>query len=66
VVLSADAVVRLSPFEKAESLGTPGAGRIVRLGARSGDFQYIEVPGASLSGWLANKDVAAIAPEALR
>ncbi len=66
VVLSGDAAVRLSPFEKAESLGTPGAGRIVRLGARSGDFQYIEVSGASLSGWLTNKDVAAIAPEALR
>lgn len=66
VVLSGDAAVRLSPFEKAESLGTPGVGRIVRLGARSGDFQYIEVPGASLSGWMAGKDVAAIAPEALR
>jgi tetratricopeptide (TPR) repeat protein len=66
VVLSADAAVRLSPFEKAESLGTPGAGRIVRLGAGSGDFQYIEVPGASLSGWMAGGDVAAIAPEALR
>ena len=60
VVLSADAAVRLSPFEKAESLGTPGVGRIVRLGAGSGDFKYIEVPGASLSGWMAGKDVAAI------
>jgi hypothetical protein len=60
IVLSEGATVRLSPFEKAESLGTPGPGRIVRLGAKNGDFQYIEVPGASLKGWLASKDVAAI------
>jgi tetratricopeptide (TPR) repeat protein len=62
IVLSTDATVRLSPFEKAESLGTPGQGRIVRLGAKNGDYQYIEVPGASLRGWLAGKDVAAITP----
>ena len=62
IVLSESATVRLSPFEKAESLGTPGPGRIVRLGAKSGDFQYIEVPGVSLQGWLASKDVAAILP----
>lgn len=62
IVLSESATVRLSPFEKAESLGNPGPGRIVRLGAKSGDFQYIEVPGASLQGWLASKDVAAILP----
>ncbi len=61
IVLSEGATVRLSPFEKAESLGTPGPGRIVRLGAKNGDFQYIEVPGASLKGWLASKDVAVIA-----
>ncbi len=61
IVLSEGATVRLSPFEKAESLGTPGPGRIVRLGAKNGDFQYIEVPGASLKGWLADKDVAVIA-----
>lgn len=66
VVLSGDAAARLSPFEKAESLGTPGDGRIVRLGAGSGDFQYIEIPGAGLSGWLAGKDVAAIAEETPR
>jgi hypothetical protein len=60
IVLSESATVRLSPFEEAESLGTPGPGRVVRLGSKSGDFQYIEVPGANLQGWLANKDVAAI------
>lgn len=63
IVVSSEATVRLSPFEKAESLGTPGQGRMVRLGAKSGDFQYIEVPGASLRGWLAGKDVAAIMPQ---
>jgi tetratricopeptide (TPR) repeat protein len=60
IVLSEGATVRLSPFEKAESLGTPSPGRIVRLGAKNGDFQYIEIPGANLEGWLASKDVAAI------
>ncbi len=60
IVLSEDATVRLSPFEKAESLGTPGPGRTVRLGAKSGDYQYIEVPGANLKGWLAIKDVEVI------
>jgi tetratricopeptide (TPR) repeat protein len=62
IVLSESATVRLSPFDKAESLGTPGPGRIVRLGAKSGGFQYIEVPGASLQGWLASKDVGALLP----
>jgi tetratricopeptide (TPR) repeat protein len=62
IVLSEGATVRLSPFEKAESLGTPGPGRIVRLGAKNGDFDVLEVPGATLKGWLASKDVAAITP----
>ncbi len=61
IVLSECATVRLSPFEKAESVGTTNPGRTVRLGAKNGDFQYIEVPGANLKGWLASKDVAAIA-----
>lgn len=66
IVLSENATVRLSPFEKAESLGTPGPGRSVRLGVQSGAFQYVEVPATNLHGWLAAKDVAAIAPEDLR
>lgn len=60
IVLSEKATVRLSPFENAESLGTPGSGRIVRLGAENGDFRYVEVFGTSLKGWLARKDVGAI------
>ncbi len=63
IVLTENATVRLSPFEKAESLGTPGPGRIVRLGVANGDFRYVEVAGTSLKGWLAGKDVAAIAGE---
>ncbi len=62
IVLSDHATVRLSPFEQAEALGTPGPGRIVRLGAKSGAFHYIEVPATNLHGWLAAKDVAVIAP----
>ena len=66
VILASDAAVRLSPFEKAESVGTVSVGRIIRLGVKNGNFRYIEVPGTSLSGWLADKDVAAVAPEILR
>lgn len=62
IVLTESATVRLSPFEKAEALGTPGPGRTVKLGTKRGDFQYIEVPDAGLKGWLASKDVAAIMP----
>ena len=61
VVLTDGAVVRLSPFETAETLGTAGAGRGVRLGAVTGGFRQVEVSG-TLAGWLAEKDVAAISP----
>lgn len=60
IVLSGEAAVRLSPFEKAESVGTATAGRVVRLGEKQGDFLYIEAPGTNLRGWLAGADVAAI------
>ena len=62
IVLSATAAVRLSPFDNAETLGTPGAGRSVRLGATNGCFHYVEVPGTNLRGWMADTDVAAITP----
>ena len=60
IVLSENATVRLSPFEKAESLGTAGHGRTVHLGSETGDFRYVEIPGTQLRGWLAVKDVEAI------
>jgi len=62
IVLSATASVRLSPFANAEALGTPGTGRSVRLGAHSGAFHYVEVPGTGLRGWMADNEVAAITP----
>jgi len=58
VVLSKDAGVLLSPFEKADSQGTVGVGRIVMIGKKSGDFFYIGVPGTDLEGWIRAKDVA--------
>ena len=63
IILTDKAAVRLSPFEQAESLGTPGPGRSVRLCGASGAFRYVEVPGTGLHGWLAAKDVVAIIPE---
>lgn len=62
IVLAATAAVRLSPFDQAEVLGTPGAGRAVHLGARNGGFRYVEVTGANLRGWMADNEVAAITP----
>lgn len=62
VIVSADAVLRLSPFDTAESVATPGPGRTVMLGEKSGDFRFIEIPGTNLQGWLAEKDVAAVMP----
>lgn len=60
IVLSENATVRLSPFEKAESLGTVGHGRAVLLGGETGGFRYVDIPGTQLRGWLAVKDVEAI------
>ena len=60
IVLTENATVRLSPFEKAESLGTPGPGRLVHLGAETGGFRYVEIANTNLKGWLASNDVAAI------
>lgn len=60
IILKDDAAIRLSPFDKAESLGTPGSGKVVRLGVKNGSFQYIEVLGGSLRGWMAEADVALI------
>ncbi|MEI6607739.1 MAG: tetratricopeptide repeat protein [Verrucomicrobiota bacterium] len=64
IVLSAKAAVRLSPFDQAEVLGTPGAGHSVRLGATNGSFRYVEVPGTNLCGWMSDTEVAAITPAA--
>lgn len=63
IVLSDRATLRLSPFENAASIGTPGPGRRVHMRGKTGSFYYVDVAGANLSGWLAEKDVAAIIPE---
>lgn len=60
IVLSKDAGVLLSPFEKAESLGTPGAGRIVMMGKKSGGYFHVRVPGTDLEGWMRDGEVARI------
>jgi hypothetical protein len=62
VIVAPEAHIRLSPFEKAESVASPSPGRMVRLGARNGDFYYVEVPGANLNGWVASRDVAPLIP----
>jgi hypothetical protein len=62
IVLTENAAVHLSPFESAETLGTPGPGRIVRMLEQNGSFHYVEVPGTNLRGWLPEKEVAAVIP----
>jgi len=64
IVLTAKAAVRLSPFEQAEVLGTPGAGHSVQLGTSNGGFHFVEVLGLDLRGWMADAEVAAITPAA--
>lgn len=64
VVLTERAALHLSPFEKADTLGTPGPGRIVRIHERNGGFLYVSVPGTDLRGWLADNEVAAITTSA--
>ena len=63
VVVAANAAVRLSPFQKAEVLGTAGEGRVVRLLKAEGAFHFVEVPGTGLRGWMADDDVKSIMPE---
>ncbi len=62
IVLTDSAAVRLSPFEKAEVLGTYTPGHSVRLGLKNADFRYVEISGTNLQGWMSNKDVSAIVP----
>lgn len=62
IVVRDEAALRLSPFVAAESLGTPVAGTTVLLGEKIAGFYYVEVPGSTLKGWLAETDVASILP----
>ncbi len=63
IVLTEQAVVRLSPFSTAESLGNVGAGKVALLGEEKAGFHYVEIEGTSLRGWLAAADVSAIIPK---
>ncbi len=63
VVLTEQAVVRLSPFTTAESLGNVGAGRMVRVGEAKAGFHYVEIPKTNLRGWLSSADAASIIPD---
>lgn len=62
VVLTKYAVVKLSPFKEAESIGTPGTGHIVRILESKEGFHYVEVSGTGLRGWMSDEDVSAIYP----
>jgi len=62
IVISKSAAVRLSPFEKADAVGNPGAGRIVQMGERNGDYHFVRVPETDLQGWMSSAEVKRIEP----
>lgn len=62
IIVSPTATVRLSPFESAGPVGTPSQGNVVRMGAKTGRYHYVEVPGTPLKGWLSEGEVEAIIP----
>ncbi len=63
VILADEAAVRLSPFATAESLETPGAGRMVRLGEGKNGYYQVEVVGTKLEGWMAESEVGRVERE---
>lgn len=62
IVISESAAVRLSPFEKAEAVGNPGAGRSVQIGEKKGEYYFVQVPGTDLQGWMDRTEVKRIGP----
>lgn len=62
IIVSENAAVRLSPFENAETVGNAGVGKSVQLGTKNNGFQYFEIPGSEIRGWLAVNDVQRVIP----
>ncbi len=60
VVIAPDASIRLSPFDTAESLGTPKPGSIVLLGEQNGGYRFVSATGSTLAGWIAGNQIEAI------
>jgi len=58
ITLPDNASLLISPFEKAESVGSLSPGRTVLLGQHQGEYCYVEVLGTSLHGWLSSRDFA--------
>lgn len=65
IVVAKEASVRLSPFDKAESIGAPGEGRKVQIGSKNAEFFFIQVPGTDLQGWMHRTEVERIEPSSL-
>lgn len=63
VIISESASVRLSPFETATAVATPGAGRIVQMGEKNGDYYFVRVPNTDLQGWMSRAEVKRIEPD---
>jgi tetratricopeptide (TPR) repeat protein len=63
IITAAEPTLRLSPFPEAASAGSPGTGRIVRLGDRSNGWVHVSVSGSTLSGWLPEKDAPPLMPQ---
>ena len=61
IIVTDNAPIRLSPFKTAAVAGNAAAGHSVRLGKKSGNFQYAELAAGNLQGWVALEDAGLIA-----
>ncbi len=61
IIVTDNTPIRLSPFKTAAVAGNAAAGHSVRLGKKSGNFQYAELAAGNLQGWVALEDAGLIA-----
>lgn len=61
IIVTDNTPIRLSPFKTAAVAGNAAAGHSVRLGKKSGKFQYAELAAGNLQGWVALEDAGLIA-----
>ncbi len=64
IIIADKPALRLSPVAAAEPAGPVFPGRTVELGRRVPGWVHITVRGSTLSGWLAENEVAALLPGA--
>jgi hypothetical protein len=61
VALEPDLALRVAPFDAADSRGSLGAGEVVRVEARHGEFVLVNA-GGGRSGWVPAREIGAVVP----